>query len=699
MIDFVFGKKSNPQAVDDLVKSLHDRNYKGTLYVGFPIFDVDDDAILTDAVLITKEHGVIVFDLTTFKYSTEETDDIIEYQDDLYRGISRKFLSERSLVKKRQLKFDLHVVSVRHDADDFDKDDIECLNFNEISEFVEQCEPLDECTYKLIHATLQKTNVLKPSRKRKKITKEKSLGFAIKSIEKEIANLDKWQKKAAIESPDKPQRIRGLAGCGKTIILAMKAAYLHSFDSEYKIAVTFQSRALYQQLENLISKFYWENSHEEVDPEHLRIMHAWGSTSDIGLYSQICIAAGITPLSYSEAKGQFGANNAFSGACSLVLKQIEGKKVTPIFDYILIDEAQDFPTEFFQLVYKFTKNPYNIVWAYDELQNLGEYSMERPEKLFGLDTEGNPNVTLKNIEGHPQQDIMLPVCYRNPPWTLSLALALGLGIRRNEGLVRMFPSPEFWNHIGYEAVRGDLEFGKSVSLRRSSDRTPDYFEKLITPDEAIIYESFDSDIKEAIWVASKIHQNITSDELDIEDILVVFPNAYTLNSDSSELIKELRKRGIEAHIAGVNTSRNMVFKEASIAITHIHRAKGNEAPMVYVMNANYCYSGIDIRKKRNTLFTAITRAKAWVRITGIGENMERLVKEIDEVKEAHFELNFTYPTQQELQSMDRIYQDSSPQQRKTLLDGFEKIKVIRRQLEEGVLSIEDIPEDMRDMFN
>lgn len=153
MIDFVFGKKSNPQRVDELVAKLQEQDFEGTLYVGFPIFDVDDDAVLTDAVLITKEHGVIIFDLTTFKYSTEEIDAIIEYQDDLYRGISRKFLSERSLVKKRQLKFELNVVSVRHDADEFEDG---CIDFDGIDEYIKDCDGLDDETFKLIHATLQK---------------------------------------------------------------------------------------------------------------------------------------------------------------------------------------------------------------------------------------------------------------------------------------------------------------------------------------------------------------------------------------------------------------------------------------------------------------------------------------------------------------------------------------------------------------
>ncbi|MDP2531830.1 hypothetical protein Q8W15_01860 [Photobacterium damselae subsp. piscicida] len=94
----------------------------------------------------------------------------------------------------------------------------------------------------------------------------------------------------------------------------------------------------------------------------------------------------------------------------------------------MIDEAQDFPASFFKLVYKFTNSKKQVVWAYDELQNLGEFTMLPPETLFGETDLGGPLVTLVNEPNKPLQDIMLPICYRNPPWTLSLALSLGLGI-------------------------------------------------------------------------------------------------------------------------------------------------------------------------------------------------------------------------------------------------------------------------------
>jgi len=55
-----------------------------------------------------------------------------------------------------------------------------------------------------------------------------SRGGILRRLEQEIANLDQWQKTAAIGSPEGPQRIRGIAGSGKTVVLALKAAYLHA---------------------------------------------------------------------------------------------------------------------------------------------------------------------------------------------------------------------------------------------------------------------------------------------------------------------------------------------------------------------------------------------------------------------------------------------------------------------------------------
>lgn len=691
-MDFVFGKKKNPQAVDELVQALHDLDIEGSLYIGYPIFEINENAVLTDALMVTKNHGVVVFDLS----NTAEDDPVVveEYQDDLYRGLVKRFLAEKGLVSRRDLSIEVNVLSFRQDI----LDGVDSCTPDTVVETIRKFPEISAEQFKLVNASIQKTSVLKPAKKRAKVKDEGSLGSTIKKIEKEIANLDRWQKKAAIESPDKPQRIRGLAGSGKTIILAMKAAYLHAYNPELVIAVTFQSRSLYQQLERLTDKFYFEHKQEDTDPGFLKIRHAWGSSREVGIYSEICSQIGIVPLNFMDAKQKYTRETAFEGACQEALDAVNGLQVEPLYDYLLIDEAQDFPVSFFKLVYKFVRSPEKLIWAYDELQNLGNFTMLPADELFGCSDEGQPLVHLENEPGRPQQDIMLPICYRNPPWTLTLALALGLGIYRDAGPIRMFPDPRFWKDIGFELVSGELALGKTVSLQRSASRTPDYFYSLMNIDSAIGYQGFDTKELQGKWVAQQIQRDITSGELELSDVLIVFPDAYTLNSESAYVMHELRNLNINCHVVGKSSSQDVVFVEDSIAITHIHRAKGNEAPMVYVMNAQHCCSGFDLGKKRNSLFTAITRAKAWVRITGVGAGMQVLVKEIDQVFENNFMLNFKYPTREQLSELENAYKDKSPDEVQELYQGFGQIKKIKRLLKEGKIALEDLPEDLRDLF-
>ena len=114
-----------------------------------------------------------------------------------------------------------------------------------------------------MNAAIQRVGTIKPTVKRSNISHAGSRGAIIQQIEKAIANLDQWQKRAAIETPDGPQRIRGLAGSGKTIVLALKAAYLHTAFPDWDIVVTFNTRALYQQFRDLVRRFCFDAIEDE----------------------------------------------------------------------------------------------------------------------------------------------------------------------------------------------------------------------------------------------------------------------------------------------------------------------------------------------------------------------------------------------------------------------------------------------------
>ncbi len=79
---------------------------------------------------------------------------------------------------------------------------------------------------------------------------------------------------------DGPQRVRGLAGSGKTVVLAMKAALTHLRYPDAIILYTFYTKNLYQHIQRLITRFYRQFDDRDPNWSNLRIMHAWGGGSN-----------------------------------------------------------------------------------------------------------------------------------------------------------------------------------------------------------------------------------------------------------------------------------------------------------------------------------------------------------------------------------------------------------------------------------
>jgi len=543
---------------------------------------------------------------------------------------------------------------------------------------------------------LQRVTTIKPRKKRAQVVDSGSRGAKIKTIEKGIANLDRWQKQAAIESPDGPQRIRGLAGSGKTVVLALKAAYWHTTHPEWKIALTFHSRALYQQIDDLVTRFTFEHINDRPDPEMMQIVHSWGSRSRAGVYSLIARALGETPRDWSYASGKYGMDDAFRGICGELLTIAKNTTVEPIFDAVLIDEAQDLPPEFFQLVYLFTRDPKRIVWGYDELQRLSEAAMPSTEELFGTTAAGAPLVSLESAPGSPRRDVVLPVCYRNTPWALATAHALGIGVHRTDGGLLQHPDEaELWQDIGYNVVHGHLRAGAPVTLQRSQESYPSYFPELLEPSDAVQVHQFVDEVAQDIWVAAEIAKNLTEDELEPDDILVVLPDTYRAKSRGPRLMRQLRRLGIDSHLAGVNTSADEIFQSDSVAVAHIFRAKGNEAPMVYVLDAQYASGNFNAVSRRNTLFTAITRSRAWVRIVGWGDRMSAIKDEVEQTIAKNFQLEFTIPTAAELAQLRHIHRDRPEHEEETVRRATEGVEAFLEAIDRGEMDLLDLPPSVR----
>lgn len=687
-IDIVRGAIKNQIASNDLIEAINiiQKQYEGTLFLAYPLSATADSIVIIDALLVTREIGFVAF-----IFDNEENPQ--EQQDSLYYQITNTLNNYETLRKGRKLAVDPYVITycIEGDLPESSNDYI-FTSKEELSGTMSSISNEFAAEYyeRLIEA-LQKISTMKPKKQRRNVIKESSRGAIMKTIEKQIANLDKWQKKAAFEVPEGPQRIRGLAGSGKTVVLALKAAYLHMQYPDWNIAVTFYTRSLSQQFHEMISNFSREFIGDEPDWKKLHIIHAWGTYSEEGIYSIAVRKVGLSPITYTNAKNKYGANRAFEGICGEAISAL-GQQTYDVYDAILIDEAQDMPSDFFKLCYQLLTEPKRLVFAYDELQNLGSNSMPSLEEMFGLNEDGKPKVVLENSINEARKDIVLPICYRNTPWALTLAHSLGFGIYRQDGLVQLFSDTDLWTDIGYKVISGELENGKNVKMVRSEEAAPAYFKELLNSNDAVSTNCFQNKIEEYKWVSSQIKKNIEEDELDPDDILVIFPDTYYAKLDYTEFRKYLMANGINSNLAGVATSRDTFKIEGSITCSHIYRAKGNEAPMVYILNADYCVQNIELRKVRNILFTAITRSRAWVRICGVGEEIKTLENEINQCREKGYALEFRIPTDSELKKMNLIHRDRTEEEIRKIKNATKMAKDLSRLIKEGIIDVSAIPE-------
>lgn len=689
-LDIVRGKISNIVATKELIKIVEqhgNHECSETLYLGYPLSANAERTVTVDALLLSEKSGLIAFIFSKL----QDTASIVEEQGELYYQLINTLTQYPSLRKGRSLAFEPHVISITPNKPDNDIEDGYILTtFSQLSQAISQIPAFDTSYYRVLVESLQKIASIKPRKKRENVKNSGSKGDIIKKIEKEIANLDQWQKKAALEIVDGPQRIRGLAGSGKTIVLALKAAYLHAQYPEWDIVVTYYTRSLWQQYRDLITKFVFEFSRDEPNWDKLHLFHAWGSQSEQGLYSEIARSIGQVPINFANAKLKYGREGAFSGICN-ELNQIMPKDYKPLYDLLLIDEAQDMPAPFFKLAYRCAKNPKRIVWAYDELQNLSSSIMPSIEEMFGSDENGKPLVELKNEPDEPMQDIILPVCYRNPPWALALAHSLGFGIYRDH-LVQHFDALELWEDIGYKKDKGSLAFGKKVTLSRRPDATPNYFYELLNPQDVIKTRRFEDVDTQYDFIAKQIKKNITEDELDPDDILVIFPSVIYAKSQYQRFAQHLARYSISSMLAGVTNERDIFHIPGSISCSAIYRAKGNESPMVYIVNADCCYEGIELIKLRNTLFTAITRSRAWVRICGVGSAMDGLIAEIQRFIDKEYVLDFKIPTKTEMNKLRTINRERSASDTRKIEEAQKGVRTLLDLVAKGELDASQIPE-------
>lgn len=596
--------------------------------------------VLPTFTILDKEYGVIVFKLYDYTNETltaindkfweirgaKHRNDIIHFEDycykfendiklptnEIYSDIHFNKIACFPSISKDEIQFELRRREVRILFDDYRQFDL--------TKELKKTEIDDEDWFKL-NSIVQKANIL-----------SKDIGFA---IEKPLSNLreaiaynnqlisqfDDTQLDASLTITDEAERIRGLAGTGKTVILAIKAARLHRKNPTAKIVYTFSTHSLYNQVRRLISKYYRKITGADPDWDYLKILHGWGGkTTGEGLYYNTCLKNGITPLHYGNTKFE---ENPFGAACSKLIKH----NLKEEYDYVLIDEAQDMPLEFFRLVEKITKRPKRIIWAYDELQTTSNIKIPDSVELFGENEDGSPKVPLSE-----EHDYILKKSYRNHQEVLMMAFGLGFGLYSESGITQIIKEKDTWDAIGFD-VESPLEPNQMVTIRRLQENSPSNISEHFPSLDILNLGVFKSKEYEIADVATKVIELIYEQQVNPHDIMII--DMDTRPKDNLTKIQRiLYDNKIDSMIPGMIDGAKDFLVEDNVTLTTVRRAKGNEVPIVFVIGAERIYSYTNEYEKRilrNMIFISLTRTKGWLFLTAAGQYAEMLTTEYTKI--------------------------------------------------------------------
>lgn len=453
----------------------------------------------------------------------------------------------------------------------------------------------------------------------------------IHHMESQLKILDATQQKIAFELPDGAQRLRGLAGTGKTVLLAKKIAKMHIKYSEWTIGYIFFTRSLYDQILELITLYHKEMHPDNIEPNwtKLKVLHAWGAREQQGFYRDLAQKSGVRSKSLNDVKNEIGSTSpseSFEYICNCLQKETD--YIPEIYDALIIDEGQDLPPIFYQLAYQSLKEPKRLYWAYDEAQGIGSLVVPEAEKIFGRNPDGSLVINLSgSYSGGIQKGHRMRTCYRTPRNLLMTAHALNMGLFREGGVLQGVTNQAQWKMIGYDVVAGNFNaVGKPVTITRPDEFSPhpidrsDFFLQSALGDNFTI-NNFGSEDEEITWIVDRIANDIKLG-FDPCDIIVTALGGDYEQNYFKKLKSALSEKGIKGYIAGVDGNPSIFQMAGYVTISNIFRAKGNEAWKVYASRFHYATLPSDWKQetelhKRNEAFVALTRSRVWCHVTGL----------------------------------------------------------------------------------
>ena len=375
----------------------------------------------------------------------------------------------------------------------------------------------------------------------------------------DVKALDLSQESIAKNIGDGHRILKGVAGSGKTLVLACRAKYLKTIYPEYKILVVCYNNSLC----NHLRQMFGDEFNEKIDV--------------LNFHS---LVKKITHANLSMLKNEQQADyNSRVG--NLLLDHLEKNSMTQdmLYDAILIDEGQDFAQEWIIGLSRLVKTETNnILFCYDPAQNI--FNRKKPSwRSVGLQVQGKKPVELYK-------------CYRNTKEILDIAKA-------------------FLNPKTLESLQDHDEYDRVLDPDTGECKTGEY--------PSIYHEN---DVQHlADLIARKIRQLLKSGA-EPRDIAVIKAKSAEYDSFmmtlKAKLISYIPEIQVDLIFSSVDKKALDLYKN-SIKMMNVESSKGLEFPYVFFVGLDYMPrigENRDLDSERKLAYVGMTRAQSRLFILG-----------------------------------------------------------------------------------
>lgn len=426
-----------------------------------------------------------------------------------------------------------------------------------------------------------------------------NLGAEIAAMENAHKSLSVQQQQLArLDTWGHPFLLRGVAGSGKSVVLAYhvaRAVFRHERlhqqltlfpDDRHQlpqIAVVCINRTLAPLLRQLIEEAYFDVASKALPENVVTVAHLNGLIYDL--------AAAHDHFHYVPMKrGQDTSERTRQ-------YQMQLDSMTPAeldllrFDALYIDDGQDVPPEVLTLLHSLvrpdaTSGERTLSIYYDDAQNI--YGNPRPTwREFGLNVEGG-------------RAAFMTECYRNSQEIVEFGLNVLLGTAADE-------------RMRVETRRfADIYTLKEKNLvHESADGWRVHFAEQSGVQPSV--QVFPSRVAQTDWVAAAVYDLLDAEGVRPEDILILAGKA-----GSFEFIERaIGSLGVDIRMVGGRnrtTIDDPLLVPGALTLATIHSSKGYDAPIVFLIDADQLPTDVT---GRALFYVGATRAKRYLIVTGV----------------------------------------------------------------------------------